>query len=166
MPHEDDVKVASFDVHDEDGVAFERGLPIEVGGRGKVVQLWGAHYLLTNMDTALTFMQFVTGLSENPEHVLNPPASAIAMSQSRAVYGRAHWNAGWAGAAGTWNTLGMWVPLYGIIRPRRQVWVMVGVQGESVQFNPVLELYYTPIDTLPRQVINAVNRSRGKYRRS
>ena len=166
MPHEDDIKVASFTFEGGAGPAFREGVSIEVGGRGKVVQLWAAHYHITNFDTALVFAQWSTGISENPEHALDPPLSSSAMARSRAVYGRMTWNGGWAGNAGTWDVKPWVIPLYGIIRPRRQIWVNVGVMGEVNDFKPVLELYYTPIDTLPRQVLNSINRSRGKYRRS
>lgn len=161
----DEVKVATFS-HEETGLAFSHGLPIEVGGRGRVVQIWAIHHHLSNFDTTIAFAQYGSGLSENPEHHANPPVSVAALAQSKAVYGRIVWNTGWAGPGGSFDVATWVIPTYGIIRPRRQIWVSVGIQGEINDFLPAIEIYYTPIDDLPRQVVNSINRARGKYRRS
>jgi hypothetical protein len=56
-----------------------------------------------------------------------------------------------------------YTPLYGIIRPRRQVWVtfLVGHEGDDRQN---IEIYYSEIDASLKQEAQ-INYKYGKYRR-
>jgi len=144
------------------------GVPIEVGGRGKVVRLWAAHYHFWAPTAANALLRIADALSENPDHVGENTVTDGEMRTLTCLYGRSSFVQQATGATYSkdWHT--QIVPLYGIIRPRRQVWVMTcyfGTPATSL-LHRTLELYYSIPEELPRPIIDTINRARGKYRRT
>lgn len=145
-----------------------RGTPIELGGRGRLVKLWSVHYSVSEInDDPTTLDLWYNALSSNPEHQGDYIATTDAFFQDKALYGTAVFgqriNKSATGGASRW----VWtqiIPLHGLIRPRRQIWVLFrNGWAEWYQFG--MEIYYSEIPMLPGDIITA-NRKYGKYRRS
>jgi hypothetical protein len=165
------VYVASFSYGEPDYSNYQHAEVVEVGGRGKLVQLWQVIYHFYDIVTANAALIIADALSEDPNHELAPPATIAAFAESRALYGRSVWTtqATQVTAVGYYHS--QWqnqiVPLYGIIRPRRQLWVTYAVQGQPPALGKrSMELYYSVVPDLPGAIKDAINRKRGKYRRS
>lgn len=152
-----------------EAVAWE-GIPIEMGGRGGVVQLWAAHYYTGQVDEVVNQNRiWATGLSSNPahegQHVLafdieefftSPAiyASMVHASHSRQL----------TSGSMTHEFLTQVIPLYGLIRPRRQIWMQFEIKHDG-SLRTGIEVYYSELEP-PRVQEETVNRKYGKYRRS
>lgn len=111
---------------------------------------------------------FLAALSENPEHELTPPVGVAEMQGNLSLYGMASW-LGVSSAVGDGRTqdtsIGtIIVPLYGILRPKRQIAVFGNVASTGVT-GIRGEIYYTE-ERPPLEVVNAISRRSGKYRRT
>jgi len=108
----------------------------------------------------------VSALSSNPEHEGELDLGLDDLFGSPAIYAtRMHVNRCDLVSTGgyAWHDETEIIPLYGIIRPRRQVWVeyMVAHDGSN---RTGIEIYYSEIDaTRPQEA--QVNYKYGKYRR-
>ena len=89
-----EIQVALRDIQEKGGQPA-RIEAVELGGRGKVVELWAIHYQLYAMGVGATISSFVgMGLSSNPELLRQGGLvgySLAALSEDRSVYGRATW---------------------------------------------------------------------------
>lgn len=160
MQVDGNVQVAVF--HDRPSSPDNGALIAEMGGgEGNLVRLLGAHWSIEGLVAGQTLVGFA--LSSNPEHL---PAGAGAFDfwlADKALYARAVWISNFVTSG--YDSIGsIYVPLYGIIRPRRQIIVWTIINGEAATgFN--LEVYYQPT-TAPFTEREEVNRKYGKYRRS
>jgi len=167
MPPDDELQVAVF--YDRFTVGVKGGsLPIEMGGgEGNLVRIEACHWNFELFHTLPDLQAFFgAALSSNPEHELTPLANFEDFQQNKALYGRTLivWEHAGIGDSTVWLPQQI-IPVYGLIRPRRQiiVWSMVfpsdGVYGLG------LEVYYRAFSA-PRTEREEVNRKYGKYRRS
>lgn len=141
-------------------------------GLGEAVSLLAVHWHLESAKNQTGDALFIAALSENPEHELDPPAGVAELQGNLSLYGMATWahhiaivTAGadygyaWEDSVHT-----LIIPLYGILRPKRQIAVfanvwhtgLTGIRGE---------IYYMAMST-PTDIVNAMNRRYGKYRRT
>jgi len=145
------------------------GQPVEVGGKGSVVSMVGIHHFspANTPELAAGAQIWGSALSSNPDHAGDLALGLDEFYSSPALYGTAVSTARLittvTGAAAT-QYRSIYTPLYGIIRPRRQIWVqyLVGLDG-SLRYG--IEVYYEEV-VGPQVAIDAVDRKFGKYRRS
>lgn len=163
-----DIQIARFSLLQDLDFANMVGIPIEFGGRGGVVQIWGIHHSVGrghSVGSADIF--WGSALSSNPDHEGELVAGDLdEFMGSAAIYGNyimaerrnLTTTGGFTALYGT-----AVIPLYGIIRPRKQIWVIyiIGFVG-SYRFN--IEVYYSEIDATLKQEAQ-VNYKYGKYRR-
>ena len=144
-------------------------IPVEFAvGIGEAVSLIAIHWHLEQLSGVSAATLFMAALSENPEHELAPPLGIAEFQGNQSLYGMASFlnylNLGGTdrGAGNCWGS--QIIPLYGILRPKRQIAVfanawaagLTGIRGE---------IYYE--EELPsRQVVDAISRRYGKYRRT
>ena len=164
MPQEGRVQVA--DVSRRFAFSGEVGARImEIGARGEAVRLLAIHTSVLIME-AVNNTRVGTALSSNPEHLATPPPTIDLILQSKAIYGFSLFNHQRAlvtsgGNDQSWVTLV--IPLYGLVRPRRQVLLFgqtAGTAGNIVR----VEVYYQPLE-LAKVELDALNLKYGKYRR-
>jgi len=161
-----DVQIARFFDGRDFTFGQQRGTVIELGGRGGVVQLWATHHYVGTWQGGNGNAFLFSGLSSNPDDVGEDAALGLdELFANKAIYGSAAWTSNNNAAAGGWSSFS-WtkvIPLYGIIRPRRQVWILHEV-GQSLTHRVGLEIYYSEIDASKTQEAQ-VNYKYGKYRR-
>ena len=169
MPQDDEMQVGVFYLP-EVGALTNIGQAIEFGGgEGNLVRLWAAHWSIEFTDTrdGPVFSFLGCAISSDPEHILNPPGGFQDALGHKALYARAIWNYAHDGIGDTTSfTNTQVIPLYGLVRPRRQVMTAIQLWGELEEVNSIgLEVYYTPMSAI-RTEREEVNRKYGKYRRS
>lgn len=144
------------------------GLPISFGAVGQAVKLHAVHYSF-DFFVASASLYVTCALSTNPQHELNPPGDQDLFYQDEALYGFASLLYGQSRDGINWGLSAsipatIVIPLYGIIRPRRQVLVFYFLHsGQYIRIRT--EVYYEPI-TLDRVSLDALDRKYGKYRRT
>lgn len=163
-----DIQVGRFSTLTEFDFSNWRGIPIELGARGGLVQLWGIHHYLAQAPVSTDYGGlWASALSSNPDHVGDIALGLDEFIGSPALYGTM------TVASGVSTTVtgaqssrywAMYTPLYGIVRPRRQVWVLYLVIHEGFH-RMGIEVYYSEIEA-GRVDEDAVNRKFGKYRRA
>lgn len=161
------VQVANFSVRTGTGIT-KTAISIEVGGRGEVAELWGVHYSHFDLFPVTYVEGFAFhGLSTNPELLEAAPLAAMDhwdFAADHSIYGRYMWRHRAQGVGGTSALIDTSIiPLYGLVRPRRQVWVIVTISFDGI--DAAMELYYRPI-RLAQDDQDAIDRKYGKYRRS
>jgi len=141
--------------------------PIEMGGRGDVVELIAVHYSMNIVNTPV-LLQYALALSSDPEHELAPPATIEAILVDTSVYAvLAQIKALTTSATGYATTMEFntrIIPLHGIVRPRRQIFIMT-YEGTVQPILARAELYYRPI-SVDKVTQDVINRRYGKYRRT
>ena len=151
-------------------VAFSRniaaddfgGSPVEMGARGEAVELWGLHLVIGEMAVVVS-QSLMVALSSNPRHELTPPGSEDAFIVDPALYGMAMARKTTHTNVGEISIPQSFVPLYGMVRPRRQIVVWSFIRpSATVVFR--VEIYYRPV-SLGKEDLNALNLKYGKYRR-
>lgn len=180
MPHEDEMQVAVFSARPNVQTTDNGSAPIEMGGgEGNLVRIWACHWaieLLKMPEEALSGDLFLgLALSSNPEHELTPLEDFVDFQDNKALYARGQW---------TWNfrafaflqiegayasdrqaqTQTQIIPVYGLVRPRRQIFVW-SLLAFTAAMGLTLEVYYTAFGAT-RTEREEVNRKYGKYRRS
>ncbi|KKL79982.1 hypothetical protein LCGC14_2009390 [marine sediment metagenome] len=137
----------------------------EMGSRGQAVRLFAVHYswerLFSDSDSRLK-----VAMSTNPEHEISPPLTEPAWMLDKSLY--ASFSGGFdqdvrsdiGYTFNTWRTAV--IPLYGIIRPRRQV--LVGNYVSATGMNFRAEIYYS-VAELGKTELDTLNLKYGKYRR-
>ncbi len=169
MPREDEMQVGVFYSRPVITGGDEGSLPINLGGgEGNLLQIWALHWNIEAVFPGPN-RQLFTGvaLSSDPEHELAPLINFEDFQSHRALYGRALWIAGHDGIGDTTvSQESKAVPVYGLIRPRRQIMVWSILAGDAQGSMGIgLEVYYTPMGA-PFTEREEVNRKFGKYRRS
>ena len=144
------------------------GWPIEIGAKGKLVKIHGVHYLSGYLETLESGTHhWATALSSNPEHAGDLALGLDDFYGSPALYASHHWNyrvmTSDAGRAMMWDKTAI-IPLYGLIRPSRQVWINYKIVRDPVD-RWAVEIYYEDVE-IGRVDQDAYNRKYGKYRRS
>ena len=164
-----DLQVARFDHEGNLTEGDYIGHSIELGGRGRLVQMWGIHHYLGTPSAEEGFGQFISALSSNPQNAGEHPDFGIGqLFADKSLYGTLMRNyrtaiAGVSGGFALWTETWV-VPLYGIIRPRRQIWVLWFGQNIVGSDKAGIEIYYSEIP-MPRQDVISANRKYGKFRR-
>lgn len=162
MPAEDNVQVVSRAIVTE--ATDNNSLVIDVGARGQAVELLAIHYNFRQFNANET-QYLLIALSSNPEHELVIPATAALFLSDASSYGFLALNhLETVGAAGVWQVLlpVIVVPLYGLVRPRRQIlmWRFAGDSSLSLR----ADIYYRPV-SLNKTELDSLNLKYGKYRR-
>lgn len=174
MPVDGEVRelvVATDLINDEENL----GIPISfgVGRKDRAVRLWGAKYSISGF-TASAGVTLTWGfaLSENPEHELaaNRPTLVFAFS-NEAIYAFHYARKGafqfqqgeHGGGAYAFEDHTAHIPLYGILRPFRQIAMFWNESDAGVKMRA--EFYYSPVS---EGVIDleSLNRQKGAYRRT
>ncbi|KKL76098.1 hypothetical protein LCGC14_2048320 [marine sediment metagenome] len=160
MPQEGNLQVVSF-ARSIDADDFG-AVPVEMGARGEAVELWGLHLIPGEMGVVVS-QSLMVALSSNPSHELTPPGSEDAFLADRALYGMAMARKTSHTAIGEIIVPQDFVPLYGIVRPRRQILVWSFIRPAATLVFRV-EIYYRPV-SLNKHDLDALNLKYGKYRR-
>lgn len=168
MPLEDEMQVAVF--YKRLPTLEVAAIPVEMGGgEGNLVRLWACHWNIEFTDTrdGPVFSFAGGGLSSNPEHETGPGIGFQDFQSDKSIYARAIWIYAHDGIGDTTSfATNKVIPLYGLVRPRRQLMMLVNLWGTLEEFNGFgLEVYYTPF-SVPLDEREEVNRKYGKYRRS
>lgn len=161
-----DIQVAPFMLAEDIDFGNAIGIPIEVGARGKAIQIWAVHHSIPQLhDADVGSEVWASALSSNPEHAPAGAPDLDVFMGSSAIYARSIYGLEKiiTGPKAYWTTTRI-IPCYGIVRPRRQVWVLflIGFKGSH---RPSIEIYYSEIGGT-REDIDAVDRKHGKYRRT
>ena len=144
-------------------------VPIEAGARGELIAINSVIYTPPDISTTV-HMTVLTALSTNPEHEANPPASIEEFMTSKALYAKKAWvNEGSVapdgGSAMAWSIETKAIELYGLLRPRRQIWVVYAVSMIPVKKWFGLELNYKPV-RVDDATLSEYNTKYGLYRRA
>lgn len=145
---------------------------IEFGARGNAVRLLAVHYS-SDFFQANSSAYLSCALSEDPRHEVTPPSTQeLFHENAKALYGKYNWIHAQvidAGAGEAYGVTGMLqtavIPLYGIIRPRRQIFVYYWLHSTGPQTRLIAEVYYEPV-SLDRTTLDTLDRKYGKYRRT
>lgn len=171
MPPEDnlDIQVARYWSDGDLKVGTQwRGTPIELGGRGRLVRIWSVNYYVEQIsDDPTELSMWLNAMSSNPEHQGDLVRASAEFFMDRALYATSvMFNRINKAATGGASRM-MWtqqIRVYGLIRPRRQIWVLWTL-GMATWFMYGIEIYYSEIP-MPQQDVITANRKYGKYRRS
>lgn len=142
-------------------------LPVEFPlGIGEAVSLIAIHWHIESVADAGGSALLMAALSENPNHEANPPGGVAEFQGDLSLYGMASF-AEWAGGVAHGGRMAIYgvqvIPLYGILRPKRQIAVFANIWGAITGIRG--EIYYE--EARPgTDVVDAINRRYGKYRRS
>lgn len=165
MPVDDEIQVGVF--YFRPPSPGSGSSPIEMGGgEGNLVRILACHWnfeLVNTFSGAQTF--FGVALSSNPEHELTPLVNFEDFQANKALYARSlevlqHFGTGDTTA---WRETQI-IPVYGLVRPRRQIMVSTLLTQELVT-GIGLEVYYQAFSA-PFTEREEVNRKYGKYRRT
>ena len=147
--------------------SFVAGYPVEMGAVGDAVELIAIHYNVLAL-THSSNLNLLMGLSSNPEHLLAPPADRVMFTVDPALYGTII--NGWMrelvgesyGVGREYNPV--IIPLHGLVRPRRQIFV---VSYYALVFSVFYraEIYYRP-KSVGKDELDSINRKYGLYRRT
>lgn len=138
-------------------------------GLKEVVSLIAIHWSIEAINWYGASSLVIGCLSENPNHELTPPLGVAEFMSDPALYGLCSW-AGTLTQAGTEGRSLMIVPatqiipLYGMLRPKRQVALIAQISGVAL-LGMRAEIYYEEARP-PTDVVDSINRRYGKYRRS
>lgn len=147
---------------DNNGQSFNLG-PAKSG----LVAIIAVHYGIELVRTAANADILIQmGLSSNPEHEDVGAGDFDEMTADKAVYGKATLQSNHDGAGD--STATRWsheVPCYGLVRPRRQIWVW-SILNETAATGLWVELWYLPFDEASAVEVDYINQTYGKYRRA
>ena len=166
MPQEGNMQVGVFYrrvLADESLVSFVVDLG---GGEGNLVQIWACHWNFETLEAAASHVFFLgAALSSNPEHENTPLESFEDFQFNKALYARTVIVSDHFGTGDSTVTVPQQIiPVYGLVRPRRQIAVIAKV-ALQINLGIGLEIYYTPVGATFTER-EEVNRKYGKYRRS
>lgn len=143
-------------------------IPVEFPvGLSDAVSLIAIHWHIESLLHTASSVLVMCALSENPEHEIAAPIGVAEFQGNSDLYGMATWVGSFhssvdgnsvARALGT-----IVVPLYGMLRPKRQVAVFANISGMLIGMRG--EIYYEE-ETPSHQVVDAISRRYGKYRRT
>ncbi len=145
-----------------------RGTPIEAGARGELISINSVRYTMTGVQNGASLWMGMFALSTNPEHEENPPASIVDFMESKALYAKfvVHYKA--AGISIN-RVETVHVELYGLLRPRRQIWVtrtinLMGPDPSGDEKGLGLEVNYRPVK-VDDITLSEYNNRYGLYKR-
>lgn len=165
MRHGDNVQVAIKEFRSE-AVTYN-SMIIEFGALGQAVKLKAVHWHI-DFATSTTNNYLAMALSSNPRHDLNPPGDQDLFFEDESLYGFGSFVYNQAAAGSDYARMvtfySIIIPLYGLIRPRRQriVWYHL---ASGIQIRLRAEIYYEAIE-LDRVTLETLDRKYGKYRRT
>ena len=165
MRQEGETQVLTYNQHvGESNPAVS--IPIEAGARGELIAINSVRYSPPDIGTfAAIHWVIMNALSTNPEHEENPPASIAEFMESKALYARSvqlHLSA----ADLPDHTIEViHVPMYGLLRPRRQIWVIYAVGISSAEVWYGLEVNYRPVK-VDDTTLSEYNHRYGLYKRA
>jgi hypothetical protein len=137
------------------------------GGDGNLVRIVAVHYFIENLAVdANADLLIQQGLSSNPEHNDVGAGAFDVFPQDKAIYAKSAIISNHDGVLD--STATRWadrVPCYGLVRPRRQIWVWSILNGEAAT-GIWIEVWYEPFEETNKVQRDRVNREFGKYRRS
>lgn len=136
--------------------------PVDFGIRkNQLVKIWGVHWTVSAYDANSSPLIWVCALSSDPTHLDTPP-SAIEIIGSQATYAVNNWvkRSNGVNFSTELNTVN--IPLYGLLRPRRQIVCFSNTVLTNVRMR--CEIYYEIVEGSQVEV-DAVNVKYGKYRR-
>lgn len=166
MHPEDDIEVAVSYWRTGASPTYE-SKPIEMGARGEVVSILGVHYSLDYLVSGVLGYRYIA-LSSNPGHELTPPSTQDLFFGDKAFYAFASFINVFKVTGDHYGLndhfFSIFVPLYGMVRPRRQI-ICIGNLVGNEQFRLRTEVYYRPVH-LGQPDLVTINRKFGKYRRS
>jgi hypothetical protein len=142
-------------------------VPIEAGARGELIAINSVIY--TPPDIGMIFhMIIMSALSTNPEHEENPPASIREFMESKALYAKKVYVCN-SILQGLEYDIGFLletkaIELYGLLRPRRQIWVVYAVNMLVVKAWFGLEINYRPV-RVDDVTLSEYNQRYGLYKR-
>ena len=144
-------------------------VPIEAGARGELIAINSVSYTPPDPD-AVEHSMIMSALSTNPEHEAKPPASIKEFMESKALYAK---NVLYVMGKAAGESYG-WqidirtdvIELYGLLRPRRQIWVIYAVFMHGFEISWYgLELNYRPVK-VDDITLSEYNQRYGLYKRS
>ena len=143
--------------------------PMEFGARGEVVSLLAVNYqIYYTQNAALWF--YGLALCSNPELYPMPLTFGLPEFLSdKALYGRVtelYRTVPVVGQLDAYQIKSAYIPLHGIVRPRRQIFIFnqVGLYTSATNARASCEVYYRSL-RLPKAEKDAINLKYGKYRR-
>jgi hypothetical protein len=139
-------------------------VPIEAGARGELIAINSVIYTPPDIGMA-PHPAIWSALSTNPEHEDNPPASIKEFMESKALYAKNFWVENCSGEGYPLHTVETkTIELYGLLRPRRQIWVVYAVFmiAQTKWFG--LELNYRPV-RVDDVTLSEYNQRYGLYKR-
>ena len=163
MPQEGNVQVVVPTLAVVEGTTT--GSVVEFGARGEAVALQGLHVAIEGFSSAVELIVFVA-LSSNPGHLLTPPVTDAARRGDKALYGATIFACReelTSTGGRTYCVPSISTPLYGLIRPRRQI-LLINFINPGVTPTIRVEIYYKPL-SLGKIELDALNLKYGKYRR-
>ncbi|MBA7581783.1 hypothetical protein ES708_23694 [subsurface metagenome] len=139
------------------------GIPVEAGARGELIAINSVIYTPPDISaTVHTIMMFA--LSTNPEHEAKPPASIKEFMESKSLYAKNVIINNGAGADWVLLVETKVIELYGLLRPRRQIWVVYAVNMPPTEKWFGLELNYRPVK-VDDVTLSEYNQRYGLYKR-
>ena len=143
-------------------------VPIVAGARGELMAINSVRYTPPDLGTEIHPF-IVTALSTNPEHEANPPASIGEFMTSKALYAK-HVFLAQGNVLGDSYAYQVYmetasVELYGLLRPRRQIWVLYAVKMKGFDIWFGLELNYKPVKVEDITLME-YNKRYGLYKRT
>ncbi|MBA7538672.1 hypothetical protein ES705_30953 [subsurface metagenome] len=162
MRQEGETQVLVAEIHTEE-TNPSIGIPILAGARGELMAINSVRY--TPPDLADDFhwiMMFA--ISTNPEHEDTPPASIREFMESKALYAKHVIISRSVETILRSRVDTRHVELYGLLRPRRQIWIVyaVNMTGANKWFG--LELNYIPVK-VDDVTLSEYNNRYGLYKR-
>ncbi|MBA7548534.1 hypothetical protein ES705_40995 [subsurface metagenome] len=162
MRQEGETQVLVSDIHTEE-TNPSIGLPILAGARGELMAINSVRY--TPPDLADDFhwiMMFA--MSTNPEHEENPPASIQEFMESKALYAKHVIISRSVESVLMTRVETNHIELYGLLRPRRQIWVLYAVNMTGAMKWFGLEINYIPVK-VDDVTLSEYNQRYGLYKR-
>ncbi|MBA7556853.1 hypothetical protein ES705_49576 [subsurface metagenome] len=162
MHQEGETQVLVAEIHTEE-TNPSIGIPILAGARGELMAINSVRYTPPDLgDDAHWIMMFA--MSTNPEHEENPPASIKEFMESKALYAKHVIISKSVESVLLTSVDTKHIELYGLLRPRRQIWVLyaVNMTGAKVWFG--LEINYRPV-RVDDVTLSEYNQRYGLYKR-
>ncbi|MBA7689331.1 hypothetical protein ES703_97837 [subsurface metagenome] len=163
----DDVQIAQLNITIKPNGPGSVGVsrPIEFGAKGDAVRLFEAHYSVreAHVETGTTIRAYFA-LTTDPAFLVTPPLYAAFFTDD-SFYGRGIYVVRTTSTVDIVKFESLIIPLWGIIRPRRQIFCAIASQAEHSPQYVNAEFFYESVDlSLPDMA--SLNRKYGKYRRT
>ncbi|MBA7551757.1 hypothetical protein ES705_44305 [subsurface metagenome] len=142
-------------------------VPIQAGAHGELIAINSVRYTPPDLGTEIHAF-ILTALSTKPEHEASPPASIQEFMENKALYAKHVFISQGNMLGDTYAyQLSMEtasVELYGLLRPRRQIWVAYAVKMKGFDIWFGLEINYKPVK-VDDVTLSEYNKRYGLYKR-